>query len=172
MSRKSLLLILVFLLIGFSLIYLNQQGGVDVDNHENRVKLYFATKDAMYLQAEVRTIEGEGSLIYEETIRELINGPQSSQLTATIPEGVNLLNIDIKEQVAHISFNKALVDNHWGGSTGEIMTVYSIVNTMTEFPGISSVKILIEGEQIETLAGHLDLTEKLEHDEKIISNNG
>ncbi len=168
MSRKSLLLILVFLLLGFSLIYLNQQTGEDVDIQGNRVKLYFATKDAMYLQAEELSIEGESSLIYEETIKGLINGPQSSQLTATIPQGVKLLNIDIEGQIAQLNFNQALVDNHWGGSTGEIMTVYSIVNTMTEFTEIHSVKILIEGEEVETLAGHLDLTEELKRDKNII----
>ncbi len=169
MSKKSLLLILLFLLIGFSLIYLsNQQAGQDVDKQENRVKLYFATKDAMYLQSEERIIEGEDSLIYEETIKQLINGPQSSKLTGTIPQGVKLLNIKIEDKIAYLSFNQALVDNHWGGSTGEVMTVYSIVNTMTEFPEINSVKILIEGEEIETLAGHLGLTTAIDRDEKII----
>ncbi len=169
MSRKSLLLILLFLLIGFSLIYLiNQQDEQDVGNQENRVKLYFATKDAMYLQSEERIIDGEDLVIYEETIEQLINGPQSSNLSDTIPEGVKLLNIKIEDQIAYLSFNQALVDNHWGGSTGEVMTVYSIVNTMTEFSEISSVKILIEGEEIETLAGHIDLTVAMERDENII----
>lgn len=170
MTRKSLLLILLFLLIGFSIIYINyQQSGKDLDKTVNKVSLYFATKDAMYLQAEERAIKNEGvSSIYRETVKQLIKGPHSKSLTATIPQGVEILKIEIKGETAYLSFNKALVNNHWGGSTGEIMTVYSIVDTMTQFSEISSVQILIENEQVETLVGHLDLSAPLVRDEKII----
>lgn len=169
MNRKSLLLMLLFLLIGFFLIYLNQFNGEKLDNQQGRVKLYFATKDAMYLQAEQSSIESKDNInIYKETIKELIDGPESKDLTATIPQGVKLNKIEIKGDTAYLDFNRALVENHWGGSTGEIMTVYSIVNTMTQFSAINSVKILIENKEVESLAGHLDLSVAMERDEKLI----
>ena len=50
------------------------------------------------------------------------------------------------------------------------MTVYSIVNTLAELPEIEMVRFLIEGEEIETLAGHLDLSEPVYPDEGLIKN--
>ncbi|NLM98286.1 MAG: GerMN domain-containing protein [Halanaerobiaceae bacterium] len=161
MNRKNLLLILIFLLIGFGIIYiLNQKDAGGGTESTDEVKLYYSTKDAMYLKAEIRKIENYSNK-YEATIKELINGPVSSDLTHTIPEGVKLLDIKIEGNRAILNFNRALVDNHWGGSTGEILTVYSIVNTITQFPEIETVRILIEGKEIETLAGHLDLSTDL-----------
>jgi len=168
MNKKNLLLVLIFLLLGFGIIYIfNQRDGGEVIESINEVKLYYSTKDAMYLEAEIYKIENLSNK-YEETIKELISGPSSSDLSHTIPEGVEILDIKIEGSRALLNFNQALVDNHWGGSTGEIMTVYSIVNTITQFPEIKAARILIEGREIETLAGHLDLSTDLTADEQLV----
>jgi spore germination protein GerM len=61
-----------------------------------------------------------------------------------------------------LDFSRELQTNHSGGSAGELLTVYSIVNTLAEnIHGISRVQILVEGNEVETLAGHLDLREPL-----------
>jgi germination protein M len=172
--KKSLILILIILillLLGSSIIYLSSQKGVDErTGNTQEVKLYFSDEEAMYLVPEIRTVEKAstpGSL-YTETLNLLIDGPKSAQLNATIPEGVKLLSIEVKNGTAYVNFNQALVDNHWGGSAGELMTVYSIVDTITQFPGIKSAQILIEGKEIVTLAGHMDLTEPLSPDPTMI----
>ena len=51
------------------------------------------------------------------------------------------------------------------------MTVYSIVNSLTQFEDIEKVQILIAGEEIETLAGHMDLAYPLERDESLIGDD-
>ena len=48
------------------------------------------------------------------------------------------------------------------------MTIYSIVNTITQFPEIDYAKILVEGKEIETLAGHMDTSVALEPDCNLI----
>jgi spore germination protein GerM len=63
-----------------------------------------------------------------------------------------------------VDFSRELLTSHWGGSMGEIMTVYSVVNTLASLPGIEQVKFLVEGEEIETLTGHLDISEPVEPD--------
>lgn len=165
MNKKNILLILVIFLIGISFVFLQQRNNQN-NIHEKDVSLYFATKDAMYLQAEKRNISGDN--IYQATLEELIKGPESTDYNKTIPQGVEILDIDIKNSIATLNFNRALRENHWGGSTGETMTVYSIVNTMTQFSEIKKVKIIIESEEIDTLAGHMDLSVPLERNEKII----
>ena len=60
--------------------------------------------------------------------------------------------------MAKVSFSKAFTADHPGGSSAEIMTVYSIVNSLTtNFPQIKRVQILVEGKEIESIAGHLSL---------------
>ena len=41
------------------------------------------------------------------------------------------------------------------------MLIGSIVNTLTDFPEVEKVQILIEGASVETLSGHMDLSEPL-----------
>jgi len=67
----------------------------------------------------------------------------------------------IVENVAYVDFSKELMENHWGGSRAEELTVYSIVNTLTDVSGIKEVQILIEGSIPSTIAGHIILDEPL-----------
>ena len=53
--------------------------------------------------------------------------------------------------------------NHPGGTTNEMLTVYALVNTLTSnLPAITGVQLLIDGKEIDTLAGHLDLRRPIE----------
>ncbi|MBC7339263.1 MAG: GerMN domain-containing protein [Firmicutes bacterium] len=54
------------------------------------------------------------------------------------------------------------------GSLGEALAVAAIVNTLTEFPQIRQVQILVEGKQVESLAGHVDVSRPLTRNEKLI----
>ena len=48
--------------------------------------------------------------------------------------------------------------NHHGGSLDEILAVYAIVNALTvNLADITSVQILVDGKEVDTLAGHVDL---------------
>ena len=59
--------------------------------------------------------------------------------------------------VARINFSSHLSRNHPGGSSAEIITVYSIANTVIlNFDYIKKIKFLIDGTEIDTLAGHID----------------
>ncbi|HEY8497940.1 MAG TPA: GerMN domain-containing protein, partial [Limnochordales bacterium] len=62
-----------------------------------------------------------------------------------------------------------IIERHWGGTTGELLTVYGIVNTLTQLPGIRQVQIVVEGRPVETLAGHVDLTQPLEADPSLVA---
>ena len=63
---------------------------------------------------------------------------------------------------AFVDFSGELVSRHSGGSTDEILTVYTIVDALTaNLPAVTSVQVLVDGKQIETLAGHVDLSRPL-----------
>ena len=60
--------------------------------------------------------------------------------------------------LAVLDLNAAFVDTQTSGILAEELTVLSIVQTLaSNIPGIVRVKILVDGKERETLAGHLDL---------------
>jgi len=123
------------------------------------VKLFFATVQADSLKEEVREIPKAASVVEEarEVIAELIKGPAQG-LLPTIPVGAELKQLFIDPRgVAYVDFNRELQDSHPGGSAGELLTIYSIVDSLTtNFSEIKRVQILVEGAEIPTLAGHID----------------
>lgn len=167
--RNTVLIIILLIILGTALYMSRRDPGPPVDPEtDHEIDLFFSTQDAMYLQAESRTVAGEG--FYRNVLEELIAGPQSEELRHTIPDGSEVLDLehDRQDEILTIDFNEDWRLNHWGGSTGERLTIYSIVNTMTSLPEISEVKFLVEGREIESLAGHLDLTTGYSFSEDII----
>ena len=74
------------------------------------------------------------------------------------PPRTKLLGIEESEGLATVDFSRELLTAHPGGSLSELKTVYGLVNTLAEnFPYIRGVRILVEGESVETLKGHVDL---------------
>ncbi|MDN5344571.1 MAG: hypothetical protein PWQ18_682 [Clostridia bacterium] len=133
------------------------------------VVLYFSDATGNYLVAEKRSIPlVEG--IARATIEELIKGPgPGSQLLPTIPKGTVLKDINIRSDgLARVDFSKELVANHSGGSLGESLTVYSIVNTLTQFPSVKQVQFLVDGQYVKTIAGHVDVSAAMGRNESLI----
>jgi germination protein M len=129
--------------------------------------LYFGDRNAEFLRPELRKIPKPASLP-EAIVRELIKGPARNDLVRTVPTETELLAIEVKEGIAYVDFSDEIQTRHPGGSTGESFTVNSIVNSLTELPEIKQVVFLVEGKQVETLVGHLDLSEPLRRVESVI----
>jgi len=125
---------------------------------ERQVTLYFADSDGRGLRSETRSVR-KGAIEEEVSavIDGLIGGPKG-ELLSTIPEGTLLLTVEIKGDVAYINLSRNLVENHSGGSAGELHTIYSLVNTVAmNFRRIKEVQLLIEGRRRATLAGHIEI---------------
>jgi spore germination protein GerM len=128
------------------------------------VTLYFSDQEGEYLVGEKRKILKRKDVEEEaeETIIELIRGPRG-KLIRTLPPQTKLVTLKIDEKgVARVNFDKTLSKDHPGGSSAEIMSIYSIVNSLTlNFLQIKRVQILIEGETGESIAGHLILDQPI-----------
>ena len=82
----------------------------------------------------------------------------------TIPRGTVLNEVYIdSQQTAYLDFSSHLIDGHIGGTTAEFLTVTAILRTVFDaFPdNIKHVQILVDGEEVETIAGHLNLSQPL-----------
>lgn len=134
---------------------------------KSTLALYFGDKEG-YLGVEMRTIPKTPG-IARAAMQELIRGPSAGTgLSPTLPSGTTLNSIKIEGGIATVDFSRELKSGHKGGTSGEMATVYSIVNTLTQFPSVQKVQILIDGQKVESLSGHLDLTRPLERNGKII----
>lgn len=165
-KRKLLLILRIIVLLGavFYLIFLVYNNYF---MSEKDLTLYFATNDANYLAVEKRKIELEAEDYYLKLFRELKEGPKNEKLKKTIPEGTQLLSYNLEDKKITLNFNLALRNNHWGGSTGEILTIYSIVNTYAQLDEIEYVEFLLDGQAVESLVGHLDLSQALMYNQKL-----
>ncbi len=81
-----------------------------------------------------------------------------------IPAGTKLVGLHVKDGVAYVDFSREIRDNFLGGSTNEALLVNSIVHTMTQFKDVDKVQILVEGKRIESLGGHLDISQPISGD--------
>ncbi len=137
---------------------LSERGSILVERKE--VLLYFSDSEGEYLVGEKREILKKNVVKEEakEAILELIKGPKG-KLISTLPPRTKLLTLQISDEgLAKVNFSPALSKDHPGGSSGEVMTIYSIVNSLSlNFPKIKKVQILIDGKPVETITGHLSL---------------
>lgn len=127
----------------------------DQDENLKTVTLYFSDKNAANLiPVEVEVSVNSNEQIEATVLKMLIEGPKDEDLYATVPIETKIKNVSVKEGVCYVDFNEAFVTKHMGGSAGEMMTIYSIVNTLTDLPNINKVQFLIEGTVREEYKGH------------------
>ena len=132
---------------------------------KSAVHLYFADRDNYYLMSEQRVISHSAdSVAYARSIVEaLIKGPQTS-LVRTIAASTELRAIYIiPDGSCYVDLSQAAGNDHPGGCNSELLTIYSVVNSLIlNVPEIRRVKLLIDGKDVQTLAGHIDLAFPLE----------
>ena len=76
-----------------------------------------------------------------------------------LAEGSAVSNVFIvNDKLAVIDLNEALADGHRSGIMVEDFTVISLIDTLfSNLPQLERVKILVNGKERQTLAGHVDL---------------
>lgn len=124
------------------------------------VYLYFADRDYNFLMSEQRMLlhTDEPTVFAEAIIDALIKGPRE-ELLRSIPADTDLRAIYItNDGTCYVDLSEAVREKHPGGCNSELLTIYSIVNSLIlNLPEIEKVKILINGNEAKTLAGHCDL---------------
>lgn len=134
---------------------------------ERRIKatLYFISEDGMSLVGVQQDVTfGESVVEQARHIVEAQLGEAPEPLSSAIPPETKLRGIFITDRgEAYVDLNAASRANHTGGSLDELFTVYAIVDALTvNLPAITRVQILVEGKEVDTLAGHVDLRHPLQ----------
>lgn len=91
-----------------------------------------------------------------------VAAPPNERVSA-IPKGTTVRAVFLAEgHQAYVDLGGAIASGQTGGSLDEALTVYAIVNAViTNLPDVTGVQILVDGKEVDSLAGHLDLREPL-----------
>lgn len=144
--------------------------GEDTQPHLREVRLYFGGWDGMYLVAEPRELDNcpDDQACMLETVKALAAGPVGD-LVPIMPAQTRVLGISEQNGVASVDFSRDLVAGHPGGSVSELFTLYGLADTLAEnFPYIRQVRILIEGQPVESIKGHVDLRRPVAADFRLV----
>jgi len=95
----------------------------------------------------------------KQVLNTLLAGPVDAELRTLPPDAVLLAFYLLPNGTAIADFSEALATAMPSGIQSEQLAVDSITRTLeANVPGVQRLKILIHGQEVETLAGHLDLT--------------
>lgn len=124
------------------------------------LKLFFSNADASDLVVEDRVVEVNSNQPRERSILEqLIAGPQDPNNYATIPPETTIRDVTTtNDGICYVNLSQEFVTKHGGGTAGEMITIYSIVNSLCELENVTSVQFLIEGEKLDVFKGHVDFS--------------
>lgn len=129
-----------------------------------KARLFYVAEDGARLTSVERDVAyGEGA---DEQAREIVAAqiaPVVEPLVSAIPPGTTLRAVFItKSGDAYVDLSREARASHPGGTVNELLTVYTIVNALTaNLPAVTAVQLLIDGKEVDTLSGHVDLRRPL-----------
>ncbi len=127
--------------------------------------LYFVSEDGLHLVAVQREVPFGESVL--DQAREIVNAqlaPAPEPLVSAIPPSTTLRALYLTDKGdAFVDLSVEARTKHTGGALDELFTVYAIVNALTtNLPAVARVQILVDGKEVDTLAGHVDLRHPLQ----------
>lgn len=131
----------------------SQDTGTDAVS-TREVTIFF--DDGGVLKPEIRDIP-HTTVIEPEimaVMEQLIDG--SKRYTRTLPRNAKLIRAFVDSRnIIYLDFNSRLKKDHPGGIACELLTVASIARTIFSNFDAGAVQIMVDGREIETLAGHI-----------------
>jgi len=104
-------------------------------------------------------LSSDPALRAKQVLDTLLAGPVDTDLRTLPPDAVLLAFYLLPDGTGVADFSEALATETPSGIQSEQMAVDSITRTLeADVPKVERLKILIHGQEVETLAGHLDLT--------------
>jgi spore germination protein GerM len=131
--------------------------------------LYFVSEDGLSLVGVKREVPfGDTVLEQARQIAIAQLAPAPEPFASAIPPATTLRTLYLTERGdAFVDLSIEARTGHSGGALDELFTVYSIVNALTtNLPAVTRVQILIDGHEVDTLSGHVDLRHPLQKNMK------
>ncbi len=135
---------------------------------ESTLTLYFSNGDGTKLVKETRNVHYSTNISMEKLIMEqLIEGPNRSSSLATLPSTTKLISVSVVEGVCYVNLNDSFQNQN--AEVNEEIVLYSIVNSLTELPGVTKVQLSINGETKGNVRYTYSLSKMYERDLKYVN---
>jgi spore germination protein GerM len=129
-----------------------------------KAQLFYVSDDGL------RLVGVERDVPYAEQAadqaKEILNAqiaPVPAPLVSAVPAGTVLRALFLTDNgQAYVDLSRDVATAHPGGSLNEMLTIYTIVHALTfNLPAVTAVQLLVDGKEVDTLAGHVDLRRPL-----------
>ncbi len=131
------------------------------------LNLYFANKSGDKLKNESCVIEYNANVAVEKVVVErLIAGPTEKGYYPTIPKDTKVVSVTTKDGVCYVNLDTGFTAQ--GYDVLGTVTIYSIVNSLTELQGITGVQILVNGETSINYKDNISLETTFQKNQEIV----
>lgn len=132
-------------------------------------KLYFTDAEMMRLlphKVEIAdtTPQKEGQAVIDMLIE---GDDENGAVFRTIPKIPGCMTVKVENGTGTVDIKQEMIDNHPKDRNSEVLTVYSIVNSLISVDGIDGVKFTINGKEQKDFMGYIDMREMFIFDEYV-----
>ena len=150
--------------------------GEDMKKYEEvTLALYFANATGDKLIKMNRTLRYNTNIALEKlVVEQLVSGPLNNkgkdgiQIFGTINPSTKIINVSIKDGICYVNLNNTFLtlNNNVTADT----TIYSLVNSLTELPGVLKVQLAVDGET-EVALGDKTLSALFERNQDMVQSD-
>ena len=129
-----------------------------------KARLFYVSDDGTKLTSVEHDVPyAEGTVSQAKAILGAQIAPAAEPLLSAVPAGTTLRALFVTAAgEAYVDLSRELTAAHPGGSLNELLTIYTLVDALTvNLPAISSVQLLVDGKEVDTIAGHVDVRRPL-----------
>lgn len=139
-------------------------AGINETKEAQSLTFYYVDDQLLEILQEEREIHfGSNEEKWNEAWSTL-QSPQDDNLFS-LWEDIHLIDADLKE--SQLVLNLSLPEKLQLGSSGEGLAIQTLINTFGKFKGVETIQLIVDGEVIETLAGHVSIDQPFSKDDVI-----
>ncbi len=133
------------------------------------LNLYFANKNGDKLIETTREVYYKSTTSLERlVVEQLIEGPEG-EAYPTIPSSTKILNVAVEDTICYVNLSDSFSEAEH--DVVAQVSVYSIVNSLTELPGVSKVQISINGDSKKSFREIVSLEEPFERNLDLVESS-
>lgn len=150
--------------------------GEDMKKYEEvTMTLYFANETGEQLIKVNRTMRYNTNISLEKlVVEQLVHGPVGSkgkeeiQVYPTLNPETKIISVNIKDGICYVNLNNTFLTLN--SNVTADTTIYSLVNSLTELPGVLKVQLAVDGET-EVVLGDKMLSASFERNSDMVQND-
>lgn len=122
------------------------------------VKVYYPSEGALIMEERMVQNQTSAAAIAEKAIEEFLKGPSRGEKTS-IPAGTRLLGVyQGNDSILYVDLSDEFRRNFHGDAMSELTLLKGLYETIvSNAGGITDVKLIIEGKEIESIGGHVSI---------------